>query len=70
MNSRIQVHVFGLRSALAGDDRAAIGGTSGLGSGSVIAAALADVCFRGQSGKHLLASSFSAFDSTQTLSLT
>jgi hypothetical protein len=34
----------------------------GLGSGSVIAAALADVCFREQRGKHLLALSFSVFD--------
>jgi hypothetical protein len=34
----------------------------GLGSGSVIAAALADVCFRVQSGKHLLAASISGFD--------
>jgi hypothetical protein len=33
----------------------------GLGSGSVIAAALADVCFREQSGKHLLAASISGF---------
>ena len=34
---------------------------SAMGSGSVIAVALADVCFRVQSGKHLLAASISGF---------